>query len=341
MAQAGDRSQSAVQRRRIHSPRFAGRDRHAARRPRKCAQFTADTSPDKRARLVDRLLERNEYASLLGACSGAICCGTSARGRLRSGAPSPLPLGSTKPLPPTCLTTSLPPTILTAQGNVTDNPPVVWYRHVRNVVHQVNDTSQVFMGTRINCANCHHHPYERWSQEDYWGMAAFFARLGIKPAKCPTRTRSSFAKRAANQPRTGKVMKPKALGGPEYRIRARRRSAAVVGQLAGRARQPLFRSRRLCNRMWAHFMGVGLVEAVDDMRVTNPPSNPELLETLSRDFIAHKFDLKHLIRQIMTSEVYALSSVPTELNSKDRRNYARYFPKRMPRRSAVRRDRQR
>jgi hypothetical protein len=91
-----------------------------------------------------------------------------------------------------------------------------------------------------------------------------------------------------------------------------------------------FFSQAICNRMWAHFLGVGLVEAVDDMRVTNPASNPELLEAMAKDLVEHHFDLKHLIRAIMTSEVYALSSLPTEYNAKDRRNYARYFPKRMP-----------
>ena len=91
-----------------------------------------------------------------------------------------------------------------------------------------------------------------------------------------------------------------------------------------------FFSQAITNRMWAHFLGVGLVEAVDDMRTTNPASNPELLEAMSKDLVEHHFDLKHLIRTIMTSEVYALSSLPTQYNAKDRRNYARYFPKRMP-----------
>ena len=100
-----------------------------------------------------------------------------------------------------------------------------------------------------------------------------------------------------------------------------------------------FFSQAIANRMWAHFLGVGLVEAVDDMRVTNPASNPELLDALAKDLVEHQFDLKHLIRTIMTSEVYELSSLPTQYNAKDRRNYARYFPKRMPAEVLVRRGR--
>jgi hypothetical protein len=290
--------------------------------------YVADASPDKRARLIDKLLDRNEYASYWALQWGDLLRNQRKQDSHKRGTfafASWIHEAFAHNMPYDQFAAA----ILTAQGNVTDNPPVVWYRAVRNVVHQVNDTSQVFMGTRINCANCHHHPYERWSQDDYWGMAGFFARLGTKPGEVSDESAIYVRKDGqANQPRTGKAMKPKALGGPEFDYVRGEDPRQLLASWLAQPDNPYF-APALCNRMWAHFMGVGLVDAVDDMRLTNPPSNPELLETLSRDFIAYKFDLKHLIRQIMTSEVYALSSVPTEQNSKDRRNYARYFPKRM------------
>lgn len=134
---------------------------------------------------------------------------------------------------------------------------------------------------------------------------------------------------SVNQPRTKKEMKPTGLGGKavEY-VRGEDPRQYLVDWMV-EDNNPFF-SQAISNRMWAHFLGVGLVEAVDDMRVTNPASNPELLNALAKQLREHKFDLKHLIRTIMTSEVYALSSLPTQYNAKDRRNYARYFPRRMP-----------
>jgi len=290
--------------------------------------YTADASPDKRAQLIDKLLDRNEYASYWANQWGDLLRNqrkgdTQKRGTFAFASWIHEAFAANMPYD------KFAAEILTAQGNVTDNPPVVWYRHVRNTVHQVNDTAQVFMGTRINCANCHHHPYERWSQEDYWGMAGFFARLGSKAGEVSDENAIFVRKDGqANHPRTGKSLKPKALGGPEYEYVRGEDPRQLLATWLAEPDNAYF-GPAIANRMWAHFMGVGLVDAVDDMRLTNPASNPELLETLSRDFVAYKFDLKHLIRQIMTSEVYALSSVPTEQNAKDRRNYARFFPKRL------------
>ena len=291
-------------------------------------EFLADTRPDKRALLVERLLDRNEYAAYWATRWGDLLRnkrrygddykrGTFAfaawiRGAFQQNMPYDKFVAS----------------ILTAQGTYSDNPPVVWYREVRNNVHQVNDTCQLFLGTRINCANCHHHPYERWSQEDYWGVAAFFSRVGSKSEAANENAVFVRKDGAVNHPVTGQQMKPKALGGPEYEyVRGEDPRQRLVDWMVA-PENPYF-AKAIVNRMWANFMGLGLVEAVDDMRVTNPPSNPELLDALAKDFVDHHFDLKHLIRTIMTSEVYGLSSTPTEYNAKDRRNYSRYAARRM------------
>ena len=292
--------------------------------------FLADAEPVKRARLVDRLLERNEYASYWSNIWGDLL-----RNKRRNGEQSKRGTYAFAAWIRDAFATNMPydqfvAAILTAQGTVSDNPPVVWYREVRNTVGQVNDTAQLFMGTRVNCANCHHHPYERWGQDDYWGMAAFFGRLGTKPGEVSGESAVYVRKDGGvNQPRTGKSMKPKALGGPEYEYVHGEDPRRLLADWLTQRDNPYF-APAIVNRMWARLMGVGLVEAVDDMRVTNPASNPELLDYLARDFVERHFDLKHLVRRIMTSEVYGLSATPIEANAPDRRNYARYYPRRMP-----------
>ena len=175
---------------------------------------------------------------------------------------------------------------MAAQGTVDQHPPVIWYRTVRNLTHQTNDTAQLFLGTRINCAQCHHHPYEKWSQDDYYQLQAFFARMGRKSGEIAQEP-AIFVRPdgAVRNPTSGKIMQPRGLDGPELTIERGRGPAAEAGGLDGGAGQPVLRPG-LCNRLWGHFMGRGLVEPVDDMRVTNPPSNPELLDALAKDFIA-------------------------------------------------------
>jgi Protein of unknown function (DUF1553)/Protein of unknown function (DUF1549) len=298
--------------------------------PDEVRQFLGEASPDKRAHLVDRLLERNEYASYW-----AIQWGDLLRNKRRYGDGYKRGTFAFAAWIRDAFVKNVPYDqfvrgILTAQGDVSDTPPVVWYREVRNVTHQVNDTSQLFLGTRIQCANCHHHPYEKWSQDDYWGFAAHFARLGQKQGAVANENAIFVRKDGGmNQPRTGRSMKPKPLGAPEADfVRGEDPRQKLVDWMTA-PDNPYF-AKSIANRMWAHFLGVGLVEAVDDMRVTNPPSNPALLDALARDFVAHKFDIKHLVRAIMTSRTYQLSAAPTSENEKDRQNYARYFPRRLP-----------
>jgi hypothetical protein len=298
--------------------------------PEEVREFVADANPQKRDALVDRLLERDEYASYWANIWGDVL-----RNKRRNGDQAKRGTFAFAAWIREAFAQNMPydqfaAAILTAQGNVADSPAVVWYREVRNQIHQVNDTAQLFMGTRINCANCHHHPYERWSQDDYWGMAAFFARLGNKQGEVSGEN-AIFVRKdgGVSQPRSGRPMKPKALGGPEYEYVRGQDPRQLLADWLAQPDNPYF-APAIANRLWAHFMGVGLVEAVDDMRITNPPSNPALLDNLAQQFVADKFDLKRLVRRIMTSEVYGLSSLPIEENAKDRRNYARYVTRRMP-----------
>ena len=298
--------------------------------PAEARAFVADASPDKRAKLVDRLLERNEYADYWAGYWGDLL-----RNKRRNGDQAKRGTFAFAAWIRDAFAQNMPYDqfvrgIVTAQGNISDSPPVVWYREVRNQVHLVNDTSQLFLGTRVACANCHNHPYEKITQDDYWGLAAFYARMGNKSGEVSGENAIFVRKDGeTRQPRSGRTVKPKGLLGPEYEHVRGEDSRVKLADWMAQPENPYF-SKAIVNRIWAHVMGVGLVESVDDMRVTNPPSNPPLLEALAKDFVAHKFDLKHLQRTIMNSRAYGLSSTPTSDNAADRQNYARYLPKRLP-----------
>jgi len=291
-------------------------------------EFLADASADKRDKLVDKILERPEYGDFWGNLWGDLL-----RNK-REGEEQKRGTFAFSAWIRNCFATNMPydqfaRAILTAQGEVGDNPAVNWYRHVRNQTHLVNDTSQLFLGTRVSCANCHHHPYEKMSQDDYWGFAAFFQRVGKKQGDVPA-DQAVFVQKTGEtkQPRSGKTMKPKGLNGPEYDyVRGEDPRIKLVDWMT-QPDNPYF-SKAIVNRMFGHIMGLGLVNAVDDIRVTNPPSNPALLDALAKDFVEHKFDLKHLLRTIMKSQTYSLSAEPSQYNASDRQNYARYRPKRL------------
>ena len=228
--------------------------------------------------------------------------------------------------------------ILAASGDEVSNPPTVWYKEVQNPEQFVDDTAQVFLGQRLACAQCHHHPYEKWSQDDYWGLAAFFGRVGRKnilvpdeqqPGQPPARllvysrpTGGVTNKRSGQQA----VMKP--LGGKQAEVGRDQDPRQTLVDWMVQPDNPFF-ARAVANRYWAHFFGRGIVDPLDDMRVTNPPSNPELLDALAKDLVDHKYSLKHLIGTIVRSRTYQLSAVPNDLNKHDKQNYARYYPRRL------------
>jgi len=227
--------------------------------------------------------------------------------------------------------------ILAATGEETHSPPTVWYKELQSPQQFVDDTAQVFLGVRIGCAQCHHHPYEKWSQDDYWGLAAFFGRVGRKNIQIPGGVQGVQAQTQVifNQPagtvtntRTGQPAKITPLDGAPMDIPSDEDPRhKLVDWMAGP--KNAFFARSVANRYWSHFFGRGIVDPIDDMRVTNPPSNPELLDSLADELVKSKFSLKHLIKVICKSRTYQLSAVPNDFNKHDKQNYARYYPRRM------------
>ena len=221
--------------------------------------------------------------------------------------------------------------VVAAAGEWQDAPAINWYWQTRDdQLHSVTaDTAQVFLGIRLQCARCHHHPYERWGQEDYYGLAGFFTRLGRKSfGQPPPYFASSKVTTGEKNPLTGKVPEPKFLDGEYGKFTPEDDPRHALVDWMAQPDNPFF-ARVLVNRLWGHFMGRGLVDEVDDMRESNPPSNPELLDALAKDFIDHKFDVRHIVQTLVNSRVYQLSSAPTERNKDDRQNFARFYARRL------------
>jgi hypothetical protein len=228
--------------------------------------------------------------------------------------------------------------IVCAIGDETKSPPAVWYKEVRTPENFVDDVSQVFLGQRLACANCHHHPYEKWSQDDYWGIAAFFGRVGTKNMQVPGQSQQNqqnqkqvlFVKTTGSvtNKRTNRPADIKPLEGGPMTVEPGDDPRVKFADWLTAPANPFF-AKAVANRYWAHFFGRGIVDPLDDMRVTNPPSNPELLDALAKNLVDNKYSLKALVRTICTSRTYQLSSTPNEFNAQDKQSFARYYPKRL------------
>ena len=220
--------------------------------------------------------------------------------------------------------------LLAATGTIADNPPVAWYKRVKQPTEQLEDVAQLFLGVRMQCAQCHHHPFERWSQHDYYSMAAFFSQIGRKP----TATAGEdviFHKRGMAQTenkKTKQPVKPAGLGDPTLDIAPDDDPRLKLADWMGDKGNPFF-AKSLVNRYWKHFFRRGLIEPEDDIRDTNPPSNPELLDALAKHFVESGFDLKAVVRVIAQSSAYQLSAVPNQHNGVDTQNFSRFYPKRL------------
>lgn len=301
--------------------------------PDEVRQFVADASPNKRAQLVDRLLDSGAYADHFTQKWADIL-----RNKRR---------GQAERLPGTIgfhrwirnvLAENVPydqfvRSLLTASGNPQTNPAVQWYHEVRYLDRYVDDTAQVFLGVRIGCARCHNHPFEKFTQDDYYGLAAFFARVGRKGG-------AGVAERKANEtifvkadggvthPVTGRPVPPHGLDAPPLDIPPYHDPREELVDWMVRPDNPYF-ARAFVNRMWAHFFSRGLVEPLDDLRLTNPAANEPLLAALTASFVDSHFDMRHIVRMICTSTTYQLSSLGRPESLEDTQFHSRFYPQRL------------
>jgi hypothetical protein len=300
--------------------------------PDETLAFLADQSPDKRAKLIDRLLERPEYADWWASKWADL---------LR---PNPYHVGMKAVLNfDAWLRESFRRNkpydqfvreILTAQGSTFRDGPTVFFRNRREPDEITTMVSQLFLGVRLDCARCHHHPFEIWGQDDFYSLAAFFARIGRKgqgisaPISGGEEVIFTRPTGTVKHPVTGKVLPPRPLLGKEADVPEDRDPRQVFVDWATSNDNPYF-AKVIVNRVWADLMGRGIVDPVDDLRATNPPSNGPLLDALAADFRKNGHDLKKLIRTIAASYVYGLATTPNDRNLGDSRNYSRHYRQRL------------
>ncbi len=288
-------------------------------------RFLHDERPDRRALLVNELLERPDFADYwalhwadLLRVDRQVLGHKAAYEYYRWIRES---LAANKPID------QFARELLTAEGPLAEQPQGYFFKVHSNPGAAASAVSQVLLGVRIECAQCHHHPFDRWGQEDYFGMQAFFAPLKSKQTPLGDAILSE-GNPVTKHPRTGEAVLAHALGvqPPEENPSGDRRR--VLAEWITSPNNPFF-ARNIVNRVWARLMGRGLVEPVDDFRATNPASNPELLDALAQSFLDSGYDLRELIRTITASRVYQQSTEPNVTNADDEQNFSRALWKRL------------
>ena len=289
--------------------------------PEEYARFMIGTLPNKRELLVDELLERKEFSELWVLKWAELL-------QIRSSndvSPKAMLLYYTwlqekiaKNVPTDVWVREL----LGASGGTFKNPPTNYYQIERDIVKVTENVAQVFMGMRIQCTQCHNHPFDRWTMDDYYGFAAFFSQVGRKGTDDPRElVVFNGGGGEVNHPVTGKPMPPKFLGGAKPDVAGKDRRVVMANWLAS-PDNPYF-AKNLSNMVWNHFFGMGIINEVDDVRISNPASNQELLDALGVKFTGYNYDFKKLVRDICTSAAYQRSTVATKSNAGDARNFAR------------------
>jgi hypothetical protein len=285
--------------------------------------FVSTQDPDKRRRLIDALLSRKEFVELWVMKWAELL-------KIRStDDPNVVSYKSTllyynwlsERIAANTPMNQIVRELLSATGGTFKNPATNYYQVEADTLKVAENTAQVFAGMRLQCAQCHNHPFDRWTMNDYYGWASFFSQVGRKPGEDPRETIVfNSGGGEVNHPVSGKPVPPTFLGGGTPDVTGKDRRAVMAEWLTS-PENPYF-ARNLANIIWAQFFGRGIVEPVDDVRVSNPPANPELLDELARRLVEYNYDLRRLVRDICASRAYQLSSVANDSNSADDRNFA-------------------
>jgi len=299
--------------------------------PARVREFLAEPSPDKREELVDELLSQPDWADRWALVWADLLRPNPDRVGVKS--VYVLDQWLRESFRANKRYDQFAREILTVTGSTHRDGPAVIFRDRREPADLTTAISQVFMGVRLECAKCHHHPNEKWSQGDFYQLAAFFKDVrrkgtGVSPPISGSPEFVYFKPGGSvKHPVSGEVMAPKPPGG-ELLAEAGGDPRAALADWLLAPDNPFF-ARAAVNRVWGAMMGAGIVNPVDDMRTSNPPSNPALLDALARDFVANGYDLKQLMRRIASSRVYQLSSTPNETNVGDTEHFSRAYRRRM------------
>jgi hypothetical protein len=300
--------------------------------PDEIRKFLADTDAAKREKTIDGLFRRGEFIDQWSLKWGDLLQNSrnsvsqqsvyAFREFIRSAVAQNMPLDE------------FTRRILTARGGAADEPASVYFAISKDTNDTLERVTQVFCGVRMLCARCHAHPMENWTQADYYGLASFFNQVSLRQdPRFPNvpNTRLVLLNRSAApavNPRVGRAQPPRFLGGAEPKLPEGADRREPYARWLTAPDNPFF-ARGLVNRFWSYFFHRGIIEPVDDIRSTNPPINPALLDALTKDFIEHRFDARHLMRRIVTSTTYQRTSVPTNDNRHDELNFSHAIPRRI------------
>lgn len=302
-------------------------------KPEEVLAFLADKDPAKRSTIVETLMKRPEFTDWWTLKWGDLL--QNSRNRLsepavfafrewiRSAVAQNMPLDQ------------FVREILTSSGGFSDHPASAYFAVSKDTDDTLQRATQVFCGVRMLCARCHPHPFENWTQGDYYGLHSFFNQVTTKAD--PRLTGVANAKAVlinlpaglSRNPRTNQLQPSRFLGEGEPEIAVGTDRRLVYAKWLTAPENPHF-ARSMTNRVWSYFFHRGIIDPVDDLRTTNPPINPQLLDALTKDFVDHKFDVRHLMRTVVRSEAYQRTSVPNETNGHDVLNFSRSIPRRIP-----------
>ena len=289
-------------------------------------KFLADKSADKRAKLIDQVMELPEYADFWAMKWADVLRNTRKAVAYRGAHNYRRFLVETfaENRPFNEFVTDL----LTSSGDTMMYPAANYYRIAREPQDCAETTAQLVLGVRMQCAKCHNHPFERWTQDDYYGFAAFFARVKHKKPVPKSEQEVVFLSRSGevNHLRTNAVMKPQAPGSEAYEVGEGEDRRAYLARWLSEPDNPFFPSSTV-NRIWYHVLGKGIVDPVDDFRDSNPPCNEALIDALAADFVKSGYDFKHMLRTILNSRTYQLSAKSNELNADDEKYFSRAYTK--------------
>ncbi len=302
-------------------------------KPDEVRSFLKDTDPKKREKVMEALFERPEFVDHWSLKWGDLL--QNSRNVVSSPAVFQFREFIRSAIAANTALDEFARKILTAKGGITDDPASVYFAISKDTNDTLERATQVFCGVRMLCARCHAHPMENWTQADYYGLASFFNQVtarqdGRFPAAPNTKLVSvNRAAGFATNPRSGQAQAPRFLGGVEPKLEANADRREAYTKWLTDPKNPFF-ARGIVNRYWSYFFHRGIIDPVDDIRSTNPPINPALLEALTADFANAKFDARHLIRRIVLSETYQRSSTPNASNVKDEQNFSHAIPRRVP-----------
>ncbi|HEX8311266.1 MAG TPA: DUF1549 and DUF1553 domain-containing protein [Chthoniobacteraceae bacterium] len=297
--------------------------------PEEVTKFVGDPAPDKRSKKIDELLGRKEFVDLWALKWSELLqvrTDNQNQGSYKTtlGYYTWLHMQLAKNVPINEIARQL----LTATGSNFENPAANYYQLEQDPLKLAEDTAQAFLGIRIQCAQCHNHPFDQWTMDDYRGFVGFFAQVGRKNGEDP-REKIVFDRGdgESKHPVGDRVVPPKFLGGEAPTTKGKDRREFLANWIAD-PQNPYF-PRHIANLIWAQYMGRGIVEPVDDVRISNPPSNPELLDALAKKVVEYNYDLRRIVRDICNSRAYQLTTRANDTNELDDRNFAKATIRRM------------